>query len=242
MFLKKIKTEKKWKNENYYKIRELEIELVKIKYSSNPNKLQSELEESNKIHVFDRNLHGIENEILLDYVREIEMVGNLKLVIKFVKLILDLEMLLNTEYETYINAIDQEYESEDAFFNGSFYKINTPQFNLVDRNQYGNGCDFKHEIIEHRGNNCFIPTKGYCFIKFISFLTGQNYKQQYFDFIRNEKRRSNIMTKARIQPFCRANNINLGYSDGTKVFPRSVTERKKCFVFIQQSFFFNMEV
>ena len=33
------------------------------------------------------------------------------------------------------------------------------------------------------------------------------------------------MTKARIQSFCRANNINLGYFDGTRVFPRSVTDR-----------------
>ena len=33
------------------------------------------------------------------------------------------------------------------------------------------------------------------------------------------------MTKTRIQPFCRANNINLGYFDGERVFPRSVTDR-----------------
>ena len=33
------------------------------------------------------------------------------------------------------------------------------------------------------------------------------------------------MTKARIQPFCRANNINLGYYDNERVFPRSVTDR-----------------
>ena len=33
------------------------------------------------------------------------------------------------------------------------------------------------------------------------------------------------MTKARIQPFCRANNIILGYYDGTRVFPRTVTDR-----------------
>ena len=40
-----------------------------------------------------------------------------------------------------------------------------------------------------------------------------------------EKKRSNIITKARIQPFCIPNNINLGYFDGARVFPRSVTER-----------------
>ena len=33
------------------------------------------------------------------------------------------------------------------------------------------------------------------------------------------------MTKARVQPFCRANNIFLGYYDGTRVFPRTVTDR-----------------
>ena len=57
------------------------------------------------------------------------------------------------------------------------------------------------------------------------FLTGEDYKQQYLGFIRTEKKRSIIMTKARIQPFCRANKINLGYYDGTRVFPTTVTDR-----------------
>ena len=45
-FLNKIKNEKsKRKNKNYDKIKNLEIELVKIKYANNPNKLQSALNE-----------------------------------------------------------------------------------------------------------------------------------------------------------------------------------------------------
>ena len=103
--------------------------------------------------------------------------------------------------------------------------MNTPQFNKVNRSQYGNACDFKHEFNEYRGNNCFIPTKGYCFVECNNFLTGKDYKQQYFDFVRSEQRRSNIMTEARIQPFCRANNNNLGYYDGERIFPRSDTDR-----------------
>ena len=59
----------------------------------------------------------------------------------------------------------------------------------------------------------------------VNFLTGQDYNQQYLDFIRSEQRRSNIKTKARIQPFCRVNKINLGYYDSERVFPRSVTDR-----------------
>ena len=69
------------------------------------------------------------------------------------------------DYESYNNAIDQDYESEDAIFNGYIYKINTPQFKKVNRSQYVNGSDFKLEIIEYRGKNCFTPTKGYCFVK-----------------------------------------------------------------------------
>ena len=33
------------------------------------------------------------------------------------------------------------------------------------------------------------------------------------------------MTKAIFQPFCRANNNNIGYVDGIRVFPRNVTEQ-----------------
>ena len=59
------------------------------------------------------------------------------------------------------------------------------------------------------------------------------------------------MTKARIQPFCRANNINLGYFDGEKVFPRSVTNRDSalylynyhfCLIWNSQSVSFNQAV
>ena len=142
----------------------------------------------------------------------------------------------NTEYERYINAIDQDYESEDAIFINYFYKINTLQFNLVNRSQYVHGCDFKHEIIEYRYINCFIPTKGYCFIKCITFLTGEDYKQQYLEFIRIGKRRSNIMTKARIQPFCRANINDIGCLDGTRVLPISVTHRNNALLLYNNSF------
>ena len=57
------------------------------------------------------------------------------------------------DFEAYIIAIDLDYESEDAIFNGYIYKLDTPMFNKENRSQYGIGCDFKHEIIEYRGTN-----------------------------------------------------------------------------------------
>ena len=56
-------------------------------------------------------------------------------------------------------------------------------------------------------------------------MTGQDYKQEYLDFIRNESRRSNIMTMARIQPCLKKLGIDLGYYINDRVFPRTVTNR-----------------
>ena len=93
------------------------------------------------------------------------------------------------DFESYKNAIDNDYDSEDVTFKGYIYKVNTPHLNLVNRSQYGNSCDFKHEIIEYRGINCYNPTKVYCFVTSINYITGEFYKQQYIDFILNEKKR-----------------------------------------------------
>ena len=221
--LNKIKTETKKKNKIVEKIKQLEIELVRFKYANNPNKLQSEVKESNKNQALTKNSHEIKQEILLDYTGEFGMVGNLKVGDQIRQTHLRFRNI--DEFESYINAIDEGYDVEDAIFKGYIYKINKPQFNLVNRSQYGNGCSFNKVNIEYRGNNCFIPTKGYCFVKCNNFLSGQDYQQQYLDFNRNEQRRSNIMTKVRIQPFCRANNINLGLYNEDRIFPRTVTNR-----------------
>ena len=153
----------------------------------------------NEIQLIEKNLHKIKNEILRDSKGEFEMVGKLSVGDQIRTTHIRFRNIF--DYEHYINAVDEGgYDSDDAIFFGYIYKIDASQFNLVDRSQYGNGCDFKHEIFECRGNNCYITTKGYCFIKCINYLTHQGYKQQYLDFIRIEKRRSNFMTMARIQP------------------------------------------
>ena len=121
----------------------------------------------NKIQVIKKNLPEIKQELSVDYTGGFEMVGILKVGDQIRQTHIRLRNV--DDYEAYINAIDQDYESEDSNFNGYFYKIDTPQFNLVNRSQYGNGCDFKHEIIEFRGNTCYIPTKGYCFVKCNNF-------------------------------------------------------------------------
>ena len=131
------------------------------------------------------------------------------------------------DFESYINAIDNSgYDTEVVIFTGWLYKLNTPEFKKVNRLQYGRGTVFKHDFIEYIGNNCYVPTSGKCFIKFINYFTEKDYTEEILTFIRTEQRRSKVMTSARIQPFCRKHNINIGCYDGFRVCPRNITQNK----------------
>ena len=60
----------------------------------------------------------------------------------------------------------------------------------------------------------------------IIILLKKDFTTEILTFIQIEPRRSNVMTSARIQPFCRKYNINKGYYDGCRVSPRNITERR----------------
>ena len=158
LIINKIKPEIKKKKKFFGKSKELEIDIVKIEHSNNPEKLQSEIKELIKTQVIDRNSHEIKNEILREYVGEFQIVGNLRVGYQIRQTKIRFRNV--GDYESYINAIDQDYGSEDANFKGYICKIDTPQFKKVNSSQFGNGCDFKQEFIEYRGNKGFIPTKG----------------------------------------------------------------------------------
>ena len=91
------------------------------------------------------------------------------------------------DFETFTNAIDIDYDSDDVVFTGWLYKLNTPEFNRVNTSQYGRGTKFEQDIVEYTGNHCYIPTNGSCFIKCISSLTGKSYTDLFLTFMRPEK-------------------------------------------------------
>ena len=130
------------------------------------------------------------------------------------------------DFETYIIAIGVDCDIEDVTFTGYVYKLNTPQFKVVKRSAYDEGTNYMKEIVDYLGQYVYIPTSGMCFIKCIKYFTEKNYTEVFRDFIRNEIYRSGVMTSARLQPFCRKRNINIGCFDGKKINPRNVTERK----------------
>ena len=129
------------------------------------------------------------------------------------------------DFESYINAIDVDYDSEDVTFTGYVYKFYTPHFKVVKRSVYGKGTNYMQEIVEYHGQNCYIPTSGMCFIKCMNYFTEKDYTEEFLTFIRTEKYRSVVMTTARTQPFCKNYNNNIGCFNGQEIRPRSVTQR-----------------
>ena len=182
-----------------------------------------ELATTDREYVYGLNLHEIKNEILEDYTGDFELIGSM--LVGEIKQKTNIRFKNVDDFENYINAIDNSgYDSDDVTFTGWLYKLNTPEFKKVNRSQYGRGTDFKQDIVEYIGNNCYIPTSGNCFIKCINYFSKNDYTEELLTFIRTEQRRSNVMTAARIQPFCK-NNINIGCYDGFRVCPRNITQR-----------------
>ena len=168
-------------------------------------------------------MHEIENEILQHYTGDFELNG--KMIIGPVEHKTNIRFKNIDDFERYIIAIDIEYDSEDVTFSGYVHKLETLQFKVVKRSAYGKGTNYMQEIVEYHGQNCYIPTSGMCFIKCINYFTKNDYTEEILTFIRSEQRRSNVMTSARIQPFCRKYNINIGCFDRTRIKPRNLTQR-----------------
>ena len=87
--------------------------------------------------------------------------------------------------------------------------------------------DFKLDIVEYTGNNFLFLQVVIVSEKVYNRLTGKDYTKEFLTFIRNEQRRSNIMTSDRIQPFRRKYKINIGFYDGFRVCARNNTKKIK---------------
>ena len=144
-----------------------------------------ELATTNNIYVNSLNLHEIKIEILHDYTGDFVLNGLMvdgpienKTIIRFKNI---------EDFESYLNAIAIEYDSEDVTFTAYVYILNTPQFNVVKGSAYGKCTNYMQEIVEYHGQNCYIPTSGHCFIKSIKYFTQKENTEEFLTFIRSKK-------------------------------------------------------
>ena len=102
-----------------------------------------------------------------------------------------------------IEKINERYdESVPITFTGIVIKY-TKSFNKIRRSYYGTGCDSFKKVVEYRGNLCYIPEENECFRKCLEFIYKKDFTKKYHDFIKNSKTTKNIMTSAKIEPFCK---------------------------------------
>ena len=87
-----------------------------------------ELATSNEVYVNSSNLHEIKNENLQDYTSDFELNG--LMIIGHVEHKTNIRFKNVDHFESYINAVDNDYDSEDVTFSGFVYKLSTPQFNV----------------------------------------------------------------------------------------------------------------
>ena len=130
------------------------------------------------------------------------------------------------DFDSYINAIDFDYGSEEVTFTCNVWERNTLQFKVFKRSAYAKSVIYKNEIVWNHGRNLYIPTSGMCFIRFNNNFTNKDYTEEFRDFIRKEKYRPGVLTSARIQPFYEKDNINIGCFGGTTINVRNITQRK----------------
>ena len=127
----------------------------------------------------------MKTKILQDYTGDFELNG--LMIIRPVEHKTDIRFKNMEDSKSYINAIDIEYDSEEVTFTGYVFKLNTPHVNVVKGSAYGKGFNYMQQIVEHRRQNCYIPTSGMCCIKCIKNFTEKDYTEEFLTFIRNEK-------------------------------------------------------
>ena len=129
--------------------------------------------------------------------------------------------------------VDRYDESLEVGFTGEMIKY-TLVSNEVKRSNHGKGCDVFKNILESRGEFCFIPSANECFRKCIEFIYQKGFSHEYREFIQDSDRCKIMMTSAIIEPFCRKYNFNLGIYNLKQrlILPRSVTE-KHLFIYSQ---------
>ena len=132
-------------------------------------------------------MHGIKNEILQDYTGDFDLNG--LMIIGPVEQKTNIRFKNMDDFESYMNAIDIDYDREDVTFDGYVYKLNTPQLKVVKRSAYGKGTISMQENVEYHGQKC-IPTSGMCFMRSFKNFTKNDYTEEFFTFIRTEQRRS----------------------------------------------------
>ena len=97
-------------------------------------------------------LRESKDEILQDKIGNFELKG--VMIIGSIEHKTKIRFEKRDDFESFINAIGIDYDSEDVTFTGFVCKLNTRQFKVVTRSAYAKCTNFLQEIVEYHGQNC----------------------------------------------------------------------------------------
>ena len=97
--------------------------------------------------------------------------------------------------------IDRYDEILEVLFSGYTIKCTTV-FNQINGSSYGMGCDAFNKTLEYEGQFCYICTGNACFRICLENIYKRVFSNEDKELILSSDRCENIMTLAKIQPFC----------------------------------------
>ena len=136
----------------------------------------------------------------------------------------------SNELAKFIDKILDKYDDHPSiYYTGNIYRY-FKNFKRVKRSEHGRGANEFNNILEYEGLNCYIPSGNGCFLKCINYIFKKDFSNEYFEFIKSYKRRSNVMTRCRIPEFCKRYKIDIGIYDlnNKRILPQTVKQKNIC--------------
>ena len=112
------------------------------------------------------------------------------------------------------------------YYTGNIYRY-FEVYKKVNRSEHGRGANEFNNILEYKGENCYIPSENGCFLKCFNYIFKKEFSMEFFEFIQSYKRRPNVMNRCRIPDFCNRYKIDIGIYDlnSERILPRTVKQR-----------------
>ena len=105
----------------------------------------SELATTIKFYVNGLNLHQIKKAEIGDHTCDFEIVGSMLIGEMYRRT--NIRFRHFDDFETFINAIDVNYDSAVVIFTRWLYNLNTPEIKKMNRSHYATGTDLKQDIV-----------------------------------------------------------------------------------------------
>ncbi|ESO93412.1 hypothetical protein LOTGIDRAFT_161983 [Lottia gigantea] len=112
-------------------------------------------------------------------------------------------------FQIIYSKMHETSDTSDWYFTGEII-LRKNNFRIVERSKKGSGVNLLKKIYEYIGENCYIPTDCYCFIKCVNYITNTDLTKEFQDFINSfqKSNRKGVMTTARISKFNKKFNTN----------------------------------